>query len=242
MKKYVLKRLNEILKYFFAYNIIHRRLTLDNDYEVWNILKLNGFYPYQIFDIGAARGKWTNKMLQIFPNSHFLMVDPLKENESALQRVTNEHPNVTYWSGALGNKDGEMEIHVHSDQTSKFASEWGGELRTIPVRKLDSFISEPFKLNTLAMKIDVQGAELEVLEGASDILMNCKVIQVEVSFRKVYQNAPVAHEIINYFSKKGYRIFDMASAIKRNNDRALLQADMFFVSDENLFVPETWNE
>jgi hypothetical protein len=91
------------------------------------------------------------------------------------------------------------------------------------------------------LKLDVQGAELEVLAGATETLKRCKVVQVEVSFRRVYEKAPLAHEIIRFFTEQGFRIYDIASIFKRGNDRALLQADLFFVADDTFCKPETWD-
>lgn len=240
MKQQILKLINSVLRKYFSCNIVHESFTLDTHIEVWDNIRRIGINPDQIFDIGAARGEWTKELLHVFPHAQYLMFDPLKENEIPLKNINNSFPNVAFHCCALGEKNGEIEFNVHADQSSKFTSEWGGEKRIIPLRTLDSFLIESKEMKTNIMKIDVQGAELDVLSGASKILETCKVVQVEVSFRKVYNGAPLAHEIINFFSEKGFRIFDIASTFKRENDRALLQADVFFVSDNNLFKPETW--
>jgi len=92
-----------------------------------------------------------------------------------------------------------------------------------------------------ALKLDVQGAELEVLRGGPNVLKMCNVVQVEVIFRKIYDGAPLAQEVVGFFHKNGFRIYDIASVMKRK-DHALLQADLFFVRDEALFLPESWEK
>lgn len=135
---------------------------------------------------------------------------------------------------------GELKIHAHGPQSSMYASEWGGDVRSVPMRTLDECVIGKFSGRVDGLKIDVQGAELEVLAGATEVLKTCQVVQVEASFRQIYQESPLAHEIISYFSDKGFRIYDLASAIKRKEDGALLQADFFFVSNDEYFSPETW--
>lgn len=240
MKQKLLTLINFILVKLFSYNLVHTTYTLDSDIDVWKVIREKGIRPNQIFDVGAARGLWTKSLINIFPEANFVLFDPLRENVKHLNDIKIEFPNVSYHLCALGEENSELELNVHSDQTSKYESEWRGTKRIVPVHTLDSFVNNNKNNSIYFMKIDVQGAELDVLNGATEILKFCKIIQIEISFRKVYNNAPIAHEIISYLSDKGFRIFDIVSAIKRKEDRALLQVDMFFVSDNSLFTPETW--
>ncbi|PHS52275.1 MAG: hypothetical protein COB01_08305 [Lutibacter sp.] len=241
MKQYILTLLNHFLGKYLSYNLVHKNLVLGSHIEVWKKIKSAGMIPDAIFDIGAAKGNWTRELLNLFPEASYLLFDPLQENELALDILSKSFQKVMHYCCALGKNEGELEFYVHANQSSKFSSEWGGEKRKVPLRTLDSFITEDNLHKNSFMKIDVQGAELEVLAGASKILNSCKVIQVEISFRKVYDDAPLAHEVIKYFAEKGFRIFDIVEANRRNHDRSLLQADIFFVSDNDLFKPETWS-
>jgi len=207
------------------------------------LLKAKGFSPRALVDVGAAQGVWTKQMLSLYPDSSYLMIDPLEENEPLLQALSGAHQNVKYWLGAAGRTAGELNFHVHGDQSSMYDSQWGkeGKQRRVQMRTLDRLVKE-FGVgdNLDGLKLDVQGAELEVLAGAADTLKQCKVVQVEVSFRRVYEKAPLAHELIRFFAEQGFRIFDISTLYKRK-DYALLQADIFFVSDDKLFEPEKWD-
>ncbi len=241
MKKMIKRVLNAIFMNTISHRLVHKRLAVDSDIDVWICLQRQGFAPRLLVDVGAARGEWTTSLSQVFPGAGFLMVDPLKENEQLLSVITEKKSNVHYWLGALGRASGELEMHVHGDQTSMYASEWGGGIRRVPMKTLDALVEEKAVGCVEGLKLDVQGAELEVLAGASETLKRCKVVQVEASFRRVYDKAPLAHEIIRFFAERGFRIYDIASTIKRGSDRALLQADLFFVSDDTFCKPETWD-
>lgn len=241
MKKHIIRISFLVLEKLFSCRIVHDQFCVDAAMDVWKSLKANGFSPRVLLDVGAAVGGWTSQMTEIFPESKYLMVDPLKENELALKAVVQRHANVQYWLGAVGSRTGELAFHVHGDQSSMYDSGWGheGTLRRVPMRTLDSLVADMNCHDADGLKLDVQGAELEVLKGAAETLRRCRVVQVEVSFRKIYENAPLAHDIIAFFADQGFRIFDISTLYKRK-DRALLQADLFFVKDDTLFEPETW--
>jgi hypothetical protein len=52
--------------------------------------------------------------------------------------------------------------------------------------------------------IDVQGAELNVLLGAKKLLKYCFSIQIEVSTREVYINAPKYYDVREFLVKEGF--------------------------------------
>ncbi len=241
MRQLVKKTLNRFFMKTISYRIVHDQMAVDYDIEVWKSLKVHGFTPQTFIDVGAAQGVWTTQMLEIFPHANYFMIDPLNENENALKAVTERCPNVQYWKGAVGSHAEELEFYVHGDQSSMFKSVWGREesLRRVPMKTLDGLVKEIHGGAADGLKLDVQGAELEVLKGADATMRRCKVVQVEVSFRRIYDKAPLAHEIIHFFAEQGFRIYDIASLYKRK-DRALLQTDLFFVKDDKLFEPETW--
>jgi len=168
------------------------------------------------------------------------MVDPLEENVESLSQIRNG--NIQFWAGALGRSEGVLNFHIHGNQSSMFSSEFKGEERKVALKTLDGLLSEKEISSVDAIKIDTQGAELEVLMGSVKALKTCRVIQLEVFFRKVYDKSPLAHEIVTCLSGYGFRIYDIVDIVKKTSDSVLLQADFFFVKDDvSLFGSETWS-
>ena len=241
MRQRVRDGVNVLLERFLHYRLTHRDLSLDSNVDALQCLAKAGLVFRQAMDVGAARGAWTRAMLPRLPECRFTMIEPLAENCAALDAVqAMSGGRAVYRNEAVGRQSGTLTLNVHHDQTSCFASEWGGAPRNVPVHRLDDLLADglvaPFEL----LKMDVQGAEMDVLAGAERALATCQAAQIEVSFRRVYDGAPLAHEVMVCMAGHGFRIFDVCNTYKRPKDRALLQADMVFARDGQWFQPETW--
>jgi len=91
------------------------------------------------------------------------------------------------------------------------------------------------------LQIDVQGADLQVLEGANRLLEhNVLAIQIEVEFSHLYANQPLFSDVDSFLRKQGFSLFDLActrcirsrSPIHtRRHPGQLLWADAFYFRD-----------
>ncbi len=170
----------------------------------------------------AARGEWTRSLLAVFPGAEFWCCDPLQENEPFLKSLSGIHGRVGYWIGALGNCIGSVALNTHGDQSSVLTSEWStGRVRTVKMETLDSLVSAHVIRPPNLLKLDVQGGEALVLDGATSCLRQIEVAQIEVSFRRVYESAPLAVEIIARMGEAGFRVYDLCDVHYRRSDRAL---------------------
>lgn len=59
------------------------------------------------------------------------------------------------------------------------------------------------------MKLNVQGAELEILRGATATLDDCLGVQCEVAFAPIYRDAPVFRDIDAFLDSAGFTFFDL---------------------------------
>jgi FkbM family methyltransferase len=204
--------------------------------------RTKGVVPQQIVDAGASNGSWTRECRQVLPDSRYLLVDPLPAEASPLAAVEAQHPKVRVWQGALGRAPGARALLVHGDQSSFLPSDSFGAHaeHSVEVRTLDSFLGTELLTPPDFIKADVQGFELEVLRGASRCLETTRLL-LEVSYRRVYREQVLAHEVIAFVGAEGFRIHDICTYAGRPLDGELTQSDILFARESSpLFANETW--
>jgi len=198
-------------------------------------LATRGFDPAEIIDVGAAQGMWTRECMEVFPQARYFLADPLPANEVPLAALAAANSHVRIWNGAIGAATGSLEIHVHGDQSSAFVAadeDFAGERTlSVPMRTLDSFLEDGTLHRPSILKADVQGYETAVLAGATATLQSVDVVLLELSFRRIYREMPLAHTVIGLMADRGFRIADICSYAQRARDHALLQSDVLFVKD-----------
>lgn len=201
-----------------------------------------GFVPRTIIDIGASDGRWSEACMGVFPNARYVLFDALPANELELSIFATKHNNVIFRSIALGECAGRVELHVHGHQSSLYTSkDFIGSSIEVEVRSLDSFLDELDLEGPILLKADVQGHELSILRGAKKVMAMTEMALLEVSFREVYECAPLAHETIADMARYGFRIYDICTYSQRQRDHALVQADIAFARAESaLFRDEQW--
>jgi FkbM family methyltransferase len=205
-----------------------------------HLLKLD-FKPQTVIDVGVAYG--TFELYEKFPEASHLLVEPLSEFEGVLQDICRKY-RAQYVVAAAGDKPGKLVINVHPELegTSLFKESEGsradGVPRDIPVVTLDDVCGEKNFQGPYMIKVDVQGAELQVLEGAKQILKETEVILLEVSLFQFMVNGPQLYEVVSYMKERGFVVYDIFGGHNRPLDGALAQIDMAFVKENGQFRKE----
>lgn len=81
----------------------------------------------------------------------------------------------------------------------------------------------------------MQGAELDVLEGAKLTIAETEAVILEVSFFEFMQGAPVFYDVVHYMKMKGFAAWDILPGWNRPLDDALGQVDIVFVKENGIF-------
>ena len=142
----------------------------------------------------------------------------------------------------LGAEDGIKSINIAANYTSSSILEMenahllgspesffiGSEM--IKVFKLDNVASNYIKPeNFVFLKIDVQGYEFEVLEGAHKTLPFVRGMQIEISMEPLYKKQLIFKEMLNYIEQLGYELWDIQPCFRDKLTGKLLQFDGIFV-------------
>jgi hypothetical protein len=117
------------------------------------------------------------------------------------------------------------------------------EARNIEIKRIDGILPEEKVRNKkVLVKIDVQGAELDVMEGLTGLLSHVEVIILEVSFFCFNPPMPVFYDVVAYMHQAGYAVYDIFDGLNRPLDGAPGQRDIMFVREKGYFRKEqTWN-
>jgi FkbM family methyltransferase len=98
----------------------------------------------------------------------------------------------------------------------------------IEIMPLDD-IADPTWRRPLALKIDTQGFEREVLAGARLTLMDVALVLVELSLTPLYKNGPGLAELYGYLEARGFRCIGLTQGFADHRRNELLQVDGVFV-------------
>lgn len=195
-------------------------------------LAANGFVPGGVIDIGAYHGEWTRMAAKIFPNAKFFMFEAQPDKRAILDEVAatlNGRAKVTI--GLLGPEARDAEkFHLLHTGSSVFAetTNFEKDVVSLPMHPLDTLLKDEPLPEPLLLKLDVQGYELQVLEGASSVLARAEVVLMEVALLEFNAGAPLAGEVIEYMARKDFVVYDICGLQRRESDLAALQCDLIF--------------
>jgi FkbM family methyltransferase len=212
-----------------------RRQTMK---QVLMHLKSMGFTPATLVDVGVAYG--TPGFYGIFDNVRYLLVDPLQEYIPVMEKICSEQKG-QWVLAAAGPEEGKIIMNVHTDLSgsSAYSESEGahvdGEPRIVPMHRLDILLREGGFEGPMLVKLDVQGAELDVLAGAMEALPEMEVIIMEVSMFSFYKDTPQFAQVVAYMLELGYVAYDIFGGNNRLLDDALGQVDICFVKENGMF-------
>lgn len=203
-------------------------------------LKQLGYQPKLIIDIGAASG--TIPILNTFPAARHLLIEPLIEFEPTLTKLKESY-NLDFLIAAVAIGTQEMSINVHKDLygSSLLKEEDGSiadgvtrQVRVIALNEVPAHFNINVYEDTL-IKVDVQGAELDVLKSGEDLLTKAAAVIIECSFFKFLKHSNDITDVIKYMQQHGFVMYDMFDFHNRPLDNALGQVDILFVKEGGMF-------
>lgn len=195
-----------------------------------------------IFDIGANTGQFGTQLRNASYKGRIVSFEPLT---SAHKKLLSISAKDAMWDVApaiaIGNEEGEVEIHIannsvsssilkmlktHSNAAPK-SSYIGTEI--VPMKKLDSVSKDYIKSGDVYfLKIDTQGYEDRVLQGAKEMLSKAIGVQLELSLVPLYEGQKLFNEMVLELNNQGFELWDIATAFVDPKSGRSLQVDATF--------------
>lgn len=131
-------------------------------------------------DIGCHKGEVMDIILSFAPNGHHYGFEPIPYMFKGLQEKYGNHKNIRLFDCALSNQAGVSKFNVVKDDPAYSGIKQRAyktenpeiEIIEVQLKPLDELIPETEQIQLI--KIDVEGAELGVLQGAKKLLTRCK--------------------------------------------------------------------
>jgi FkbM family methyltransferase len=194
--------------------------------------------PNVVLDIGCHKGDWHNQARLLWPNAHFMLVDANPANLTAIQATGAEH-----YIAVLADEEKEVTFYTRKDDQSgctgdgiyKENTPWYSDENVLETKvqatTLDNLLRDKLPLyGPILAKLDVQGAELDILKGAPDILPFIDAIICEVSLIEYNQGAPRFNVVEQYIKDQGFALAaHLGTIFHPLNHLLAIQQDMLYL-------------
>jgi len=212
-----------------------------------NKMRDNGFNPDAIIDVGACIGDWMTAPLTAFPNADFYAFEPNQDVWHKLIAFAANYPGrIVLENRAVWNKTQKLTMNFSGQHTSFFPDVNGkrwGEKRSVKAITLDECGFEAY--NNIFLKMDVQGGELKVLEGANDLLASNKIeaIVLEASLFEFQKGIPLYPEVFDIMHSLSFGLWGVINTHYRTLDKRPGQLDLMFVHNSSQLVQDNrWSK
>jgi FkbM family methyltransferase len=206
---------------------------------------VQGFNISVLLDVGANVGQYASQMRMFGYKNKIISFEPLKEAFEKLKIAAAKDQNWRVENYGLGAVNSRSLINVSRNSFSSSVlnmlpkhlsvapeSEYVAR-EEIEIKRLDSIASAFFvPREKIMLKIDTQGFEKQVLEGAGNLLGSICLLQVEMSLVPLYEGEHTLVEMINYLKEKGFQLYSIENGFSDNKTGQLLQVDGVFVNEK----------
>ena len=196
-----------------------------------------------VIDVGANTGQYGKFLRGLGYKGRIVSFEPVKSVFDGLQKHCSKDPLWTCHNLALGNRTEERMLNVYSSTVfsslhaaNAYSKEiWRSLEDVVPERVQVVRLDEVFNGMVAQLgsrrpflKLDTQGHDQQVFDGAAGCLDHIQALQSELSLIPIYENTPPAHEVLKGFNDAGFFVSGMYP-INREDSMAVIEYDCVFV-------------
>ena len=218
------------------------RFSVDQSENARFISMLSTHNVNLIFDVGANAGQFGVLLRKIGFDGKIISFEPLSDAREILLNISKNDP---LWQIALqtaiGEENGKIEIqiainsysssvldmldtHVNAAPDSKYIGK-----EKVALRTLDSIAPDYMDSDSIAfIKIDTQGYETQVMNGAKKLMSQIVGLQVEISLVPLYKGQCLFDEMLKKLKNDGFELWSISTVFSDPNTGQLLQVDATF--------------
>lgn len=195
-----------------------------------------------LLDVGANIGQFAQSIREAGYAANLVSFEPLMGPHAELLRVSQDDPQ---WQiaarSAIGAEDGEVEMQVAGNSFSSSVLTMLPEhiraapesarvgTETAPIATLDVAAADFLKAaQSPFLKIDTQGFEGQVLDGAARVLERASGVHLELSLLPLYDGQPLYDELMDRLYSAGFSLWGVWPGIHDPDNGRMLQFDATF--------------
>jgi len=194
-----------------------------------------------VLDVGANSGGFARDLRAAGYAGRIVSFEPLASAHAILRKRAEKDPSWTIADRtAIGAQPGSVEIHIAGNSESSSildmlpshsSAEPGSAYvgtETVPLNRLDDLVSL-VPADRALLKIDVQGYETQVLEGATAILAGCRALISEMSLLPLYNGQILARQMWDLLAAQNFEPWSLEPCYRDPRTGRMLQFDGVFV-------------
>lgn len=180
-----------------------------------------------VLDVGAYRGDFARIIKKLFPSARIKCIEGDNRQSDFLEEFDTDFY-------LLGRRTEKVKFYTLPEELCTTGSSMYQE-NTVHYQNPLVVEKQAYSLDDLDLprfdliKLDVQGAELDILKGGKKYIQKTKptYLLLETSIQEYNKGAPLAGEVISYLNKKNYLLRDVIDVLYDQSGQ-LLQVDFLF--------------
>ena len=232
--------LKRIFESFTPYKI-YKTLPRGTDFH-WDLEKhLEQTEIVRVFDVGANIGQSARKFSSMFPMAEINSFEPVKSTYTQLLSNTKHLPQVKCFNLAFGAERGVGEMVLGEESANNalrnphsISPANSKAVEKVQIETLDEFCEAQQVERISYLKIDTEGADLNVLRGAPKLLEKglINIIQVEAGMNRRNTTHVHAQEFMTFLEERSYFLFGVYDQVREwpTKEPHLRRANLVFIS------------
>ncbi len=202
---------------------------------------LESFDIKTVIDVGANIGQFAIDVRKLYPDAAIYSFEPLPQPYNELLMNTKSFAKFKPYNFALGDYEGITKMYSNEFSQSSSMLEMADSHKqafphtrnassiTVNIHTLDATVSELQLDSDILLKIDVQGSEKQVLDGARETLNKVKINIIETSYIPLYKDQTLFGDVHNYLDELGFRFHGNLGQLIHPIEGSVLQGDSIFI-------------
>ena len=193
-----------------------------------------------VLDVGGNVGQYGRFLRNVGYGGRILSFEPLSDAFRILQQTASRDPKWDVVRTAVGDRVGTVELNISLNSESSSIlpmlsshlavspeSRYVGS-EAVPLTTLEEILRTVAAERHIFLKVDTQGYERTVIEGAGEALSRIRGAQLEISLVPLYEGEALLPEIVSFMSSRGLTLMGLEPGFSDAQTGQLLQVDGLF--------------